>query len=84
VEAPEDGHLSPGVVAVPGEEIEPVFFFTFDVHVTVRGEDLAVDPVAEWPRVAVVGQRGMRCERREERVPVAVVDGGREPVHDGV
>jgi len=39
--------ISPGVVAVPGEEIEPVFFFTLDVHVTVRGEDLAVDPVAE-------------------------------------
>lgn len=47
VEAPEGGHLSPGVVAVPGEEIEPVFFFTLDVHVTMRGEDLAVDPVAE-------------------------------------
>jgi hypothetical protein len=48
MEAPEGGHPSPGVVAVPGEEIEPVFFFfMLDVHVTVRGEDLAVDPVAE-------------------------------------
>jgi hypothetical protein len=41
------GHLFPGVVAVSGEEIEPIFFFTLDVHVTARGEDLAVDPVAE-------------------------------------
>jgi hypothetical protein len=47
MEAPEGGHPSPGVVAVPGEEIEPVFFLMLDVHVTVRGEDLAVDPVAE-------------------------------------
>ena len=47
MEAPEGGHPSPGVAAVPGEEIEPVFFFMLDVHVTVRGEDLAVDPVAE-------------------------------------
>jgi hypothetical protein len=40
--------ISPrGVVAVPGEEIEPVFVFTLDGHVTVRGEDFAVDPVAE-------------------------------------
>src|SRR6185437_15624782 len=28
-------------------------------------------------------QRGVWCERGEERVPVAVVDGGNEPVHDG-
>jgi hypothetical protein len=34
--------------------------------------------------VAVVGQRGVRCERGEERVRVAVVDGGNEPAHDGV
>jgi hypothetical protein len=47
MEAPEGGHPCPGVVAVPGEEIGPVFFFMLDVHVTVRGEDLAVDPVAD-------------------------------------
>src|SRR5439155_19154567 len=55
LEAPEGGHLFPGVIAVPGEKMQPVFFFTLDGRVTVRGEDLAVDPVAEWPRVAVVG-----------------------------
>jgi hypothetical protein len=37
----------PGVVAVSGEEIEPVLFFTLDVHSTPCGEDLAVDPVVE-------------------------------------
>ena len=40
-------HLSPGVVAVSGEEIEPIVFFTLDVHSTPCGEDLAVDPVME-------------------------------------
>jgi hypothetical protein len=34
--------------------------------------------------MAVVGQRRVRGERREERVPIAVVDGGDEPAHDGV
>jgi hypothetical protein len=41
-----------GVTAPPGlpgrlEDSFRFFFFTLDVHVTARGEDLAVDPVAE-------------------------------------
>jgi hypothetical protein len=64
--------------------MESVFFFTFDGEVPVGGEDFGVGPVAERPRVAVVGQRGVGCERGEERVPVGVVDGGHEPANDGV
>ena len=55
VEAPEGGHLCPGVVAIPGEEIEPVFFFTLDVRVTVRRSFLIgvldADGAAWWLRL---------------------------------
>ena len=47
LQAPVDGNLSPCVVAVSGEQTEPILFFALDVNVPVNGEDLAVDPVAE-------------------------------------
>ena len=39
--------IFPGAVAVSGKEIEPIFFFTLDVHVAVDGENFAVDPVGK-------------------------------------
>ena len=34
-------------MSVSARTESPIFFFTLEVRVTARGEDLAVDPVAE-------------------------------------
>jgi len=79
LEPPRGAHFAPRRVRVRGDERLAVRRFGFDVHMPVRGEDLALGPLFQVSFRPVVRHRRVRSQHREERRLVPRVEGSDEP-----
>lgn len=79
LEPPRRAHFTPRRVRVRGDERLAVRRFGFDVHMPVRGEDLALSPLFQVSFRPVVRHRRVRRQHCEERRPVPRVERSDEP-----